>query len=531
MSLEAKEIEDARLVDKFMAEMKKANSPLRIDYTKAIKLPRGEQRDAEITRVLKKHGYENLSPAKLAELLHERPQDVSQIKPPILVDKEIASKPKFEWDLFTGIYMITSDAPTSPIKPITAIGARAEDVSWVEDGLKKEFKPTTKVAAQVAPDGTETWDYWVEWGDKESEWFSAQFFGVSAAKKKPTFVGFRYIKGIEKPLPFNGVQTDKANKDDADFWVNITEKVAIGIILLGVIGCIIYKYRRWQAKRLEDALKEEENRNMEEQKEKEFLEGVEREEKEVLEKEVKEMLDKSDAKHERDLAEKMTEKIEALDFGEIAADGKLTEAQKSQVDALMKAEMKQLVNEQYGSKSKEIQARLSKQEGFAERVIEAALTRFEKASAWNPQLAKFEGSVGHMVESNLIARHVEAITLQEQKKLNEIKEMVVQGRGYNSKAYDALQYLRTQMDLADPEQQASTIEKYEKEVAKLKAEGEVNVEKVHDHLIERSGKRFEAKHLREELEKGKEKAKKAKLEAQKAMEAVKRGKAPRPIHG
>ncbi|KAL7788404.1 hypothetical protein V8C37DRAFT_388462 [Trichoderma ceciliae] len=525
MSMETSEIEDARLVDKFMAEMKKIPaSPLRLDYAKAIKPPPGEQRDAETKRVLQKHGYEKLSPAKLSELLHERPHDVSHIKPPVLSDKTDETKPKFDWDLYTGAYLITSLLPeNSRIKEITRIGIQANgDISWDEGEKRKQFPTTTKIAKQVAPDGKETWDYWAVWGDKESEWFSAQFFGVSENKKKPSFVGYRYIKGVEKPLAFNGTKTEKCNQDDAEFWINVTLGGAIGLILAGAVGYIIYKYRRYRAQQIHDIIRQEENRQMEEKMGEVFLEGQESHENNLLEKEVEEMLRDSDAKHERDLADRMTEKIKALDFGEIGPDGKLTEAQRAKVDAFMKTEMNKLVNEQYGPKSIDIQTKLAKPESFAERIIESARARYEKAGSWNPQLGKFEGSLGNMVEHNLLVRHVEDITLREKKILDRLKEVPTEGRQVNSKAYDVLQYLRGQVDMAiEPKERADTLAAYDKAVAKLKTDGEAHVEKVHELLVERSGKRTEAVQLRKDLKEGKEKADRAKLEARRAIEAVK----------
>jgi hypothetical protein len=82
----------------------------------------------------------------------------------------------------------------------------------MENGLKKAFKPTVTVHEKVAFDGRKNSEYQVEWGDKETEWFSARYstqFDDSAKKLKQMFLGFRNIQGGMQ-WPFGGIRSDKA---------------------------------------------------------------------------------------------------------------------------------------------------------------------------------------------------------------------------------------------------------------------------------------------------------------------------------
>ncbi|KAL6817144.1 hypothetical protein J3E69DRAFT_344726 [Trichoderma sp. SZMC 28015] len=197
-------IEDLE-VRRFVRELQNKDSPLRIDCMKAMMSSQDEQRDAEFKRVLKKHNYELLSIEKLVELLMNPPQDL--IAP---VDKTIESKLTIDLGFFAGVYLITSP-PWPSIKEITQLVVEDYCISWMENGVKKAFKPTVTVHEKVAFDGRKSSEYQVEWGDKETEWFSVRFstqFDDSTKKFKQMFLGFRNIKGMQ--WPFGGIRSDKA---------------------------------------------------------------------------------------------------------------------------------------------------------------------------------------------------------------------------------------------------------------------------------------------------------------------------------
>ncbi|KAL6818495.1 hypothetical protein GGI42DRAFT_359593 [Trichoderma sp. SZMC 28013] len=192
-------------VRRFVRELQQ-NSSLRVDCFKALMISQDEQKDAELKRVLKKHGYELLSMEKLVELLRNPPQD-----PIAPVDTDIEIKPTVDLGFFAGVYLITSP-PWPAITEITQLLVRDYCISWMEGGLKKESKPTVTVHKMVAFDGRENSEYQVEWGDKETEWFSARFstqFDSSTKKLKQMFLGFRNVQGGMQ-WPFGGIRSDKA---------------------------------------------------------------------------------------------------------------------------------------------------------------------------------------------------------------------------------------------------------------------------------------------------------------------------------
>ncbi|KAH0526594.1 hypothetical protein TsFJ059_009895 [Trichoderma semiorbis] len=198
-------IEDME-VRRFVRELQNKDSPLSIDYAKAMMSFQDEQRDAEFKRVLKKHGYELLSIKKLVELLMNPPQDL--IAP---VDKTIESKPTIDLGFFAGVYLITSP-PWPSIREITQLIVEDYCIFWIENGSKKAFKPTVTVHEKASFDGRKNSEYQVEWGDKETEWFSARFstqFDDSTYKLKQMFLGFRNIQGGMQ-WPFGGIRSDKA---------------------------------------------------------------------------------------------------------------------------------------------------------------------------------------------------------------------------------------------------------------------------------------------------------------------------------
>ncbi|PNP52665.1 hypothetical protein THARTR1_06830 [Trichoderma harzianum] len=194
-------------VRRFVRELQQKNSPLRIDCLKVFMISQDEQKDAELKRVLKKHGYELLSMEKLVELLQNPHQDLI-----VPIDKDIETRPTVDLGFFAGVYLITSP-PWPSITEITQLLAQDYCISWVEGSLKKEFKPTVTVHKTVAFNGRVNSDYQVEWGDKETEWFSARFstqFDASTKKFKQMFLGFRNIKGGMQ-WPFGGIRTHNAN--------------------------------------------------------------------------------------------------------------------------------------------------------------------------------------------------------------------------------------------------------------------------------------------------------------------------------
>ncbi|KAK4085238.1 uncharacterized protein Triagg1_228 [Trichoderma aggressivum f. europaeum] len=199
-------IEDLE-VRRFVRELQQRNSPLRVDCTKAMISFHNDQKDTELKRVLKKHGYELLSMQKLVELL----QDPHQI-PIVPIDKDIETKPTVGLGFFTGAYLITSP-PWPSVTEITQLVVEDYCISWVDGGSKKEFKPTVTVHTTVAFNGRKNSEYQVEWGDKGTEWFSARFstqYDASTKKFKQMFLGFRNMKGGMQ-WPFGGIRTYDAN--------------------------------------------------------------------------------------------------------------------------------------------------------------------------------------------------------------------------------------------------------------------------------------------------------------------------------
>ncbi|QYT02307.1 hypothetical protein H0G86_009313 [Trichoderma simmonsii] len=169
-------------VRRFVRELQNKDSPLLIDCTKAMMSCQDEQRDAEFKRDL--------------------------IAP---VDKTIESKPTIDLGFFAGVYLITSP-PWPSIREITQLVVEDYCISWMENGSRKAFKPTVTVHEKVTFDGRKNSEYQVEWGDRETEWFSTRFstqFDDSTKKFKQMFLGFRNIQGGMQ-WPFGGIRSDKA---------------------------------------------------------------------------------------------------------------------------------------------------------------------------------------------------------------------------------------------------------------------------------------------------------------------------------
>ncbi|UPK92149.1 hypothetical protein LCI18_003084 [Fusarium solani-melongenae] len=193
---------DAALVNKFRGELDDPKSSLLKKLTSSELTAGGTaERDAATAGILKEHGYENLSPSKLSELVNPRPKDVSQIQPPgQLVAPNDPTKPVLAFSHFAGQYKITSPYhPEGAYKMIVQADPADKTkgiILWGQDSTHQRYEAKLMCSLKQ-PGSKETSEYWAVWGDAEGEHWKVQFFGTSETSSLASFMGFRHTKQRE----------------------------------------------------------------------------------------------------------------------------------------------------------------------------------------------------------------------------------------------------------------------------------------------------------------------------------------------
>lgn len=245
------EAADAALVNKFRDELDDPKSSL-LEKLTSSELATGDipKRDAATAEILKEHGYENLSPTKLSELVNPRPKDISQIQPPgQLVAPNDPTKPVLAFFHFAGQYKVTSAYhPEGAYKIIVQADPADKTkgiISWGQDRTHQQYE--AKLVCSLKQDGSkETSEYWAVWGDVEGEHWNAQFFGPSETSSLASFVGFRRTKQRENTKDdaadaFHGSMTLLQGNSDASVFLKI---VTLGFLATELAAAIFLVVRR-----------------------------------------------------------------------------------------------------------------------------------------------------------------------------------------------------------------------------------------------------------------------------------------------
>ncbi|KAL2673794.1 hypothetical protein Neosp_012238 [[Neocosmospora] mangrovei] len=231
----AQKVADAALLTRFREELQKfPPSQLGKDLLAAYDMPSGTPRDEKIIEVLKKHNFDSISVDGLETLLNRRPVDTSEIQPPeSLGDEKDPTKPEVSFEQFAGTYRVKSTYSPPGFK-VTVQANNADKtkgvITWGSETTHREFSAKFQSSIQKGE-----MIYWAVWGDKNSEWWSVQFFGPSTTTVHASFVGFRHTKEKpESPDRFEG-EMIVPKTDPVHIWFGIS--LLVGLSVLGA-----YKY-------------------------------------------------------------------------------------------------------------------------------------------------------------------------------------------------------------------------------------------------------------------------------------------------
>ncbi|RMJ15837.1 hypothetical protein CDV36_004488 [Fusarium kuroshium] len=493
----AQQVADAALLNKFMEQLEQY--PLS-DFGKAVlkayRMPAGTARNKEIVAVLKKHGFEGISPDGLEALLHRRPVDVSKIQPPeSLGDEKDPTKPEVSFAHFAGAYKVTS-AYSPPGWKIT-VKANNEDktkgvISWGTKDTHQEF--SAKFQSSIQKGGTIL--YWAVWGDKDAEWWSVQFFGPSGKTLNPSFVGFRHSKeNKEHPDRFEG-EMIVSKHEPAETWLVIC--FLIGAFVAGTAYAASRRNQQPGQQVVQSETQEAEARIQEERERREAERRLEIMKEAATHMATTEFLKSWAEPRHKDLIQHLEVKIGNIlvkeyqhnkDLQEADYDKPLNEKVRAEVDAMKNTELESYV-ERGSLKAEEIAERFRRDHGFdisATEIKKLAVERFSRATEYDVISNRYTGLVGDVVDKIRQLADAKITDERIQKAKAEIEERLKMGKELiDSARYQKLAIIITSKGVAEArsgfEADVTERAKYEAEAKEHQKDLEREITKIREDV-------------------------------------------------